>query len=112
MLPGAEAVGVWAVRCVDGLLQAVGKILVELRLLRPPLRQDKARDVIGVLVAEDGCIVGGADRHVVHGIGRERQKPAHSRAAVEGIGAGEWWKVVASASLRFLSEAVRAMAAG
>src|SRR5262249_12129192 len=65
MLLFGKSVRIGAVRSIDRFLEPNGKILVEVRLLRPTLAHDVACDVIGLLVHQQRGVETGAKRHVV-----------------------------------------------
>src|SRR6516162_5607452 len=65
MLLFGKSVRIGAVWSIDRFLEPNGKILVEVRLLRPILAHDVACDVIGLLVHQQRGVETGAKWHVV-----------------------------------------------
>src|SRR5215831_4432447 len=109
MLLFGKSVRIGAVWSVDRFLEPNGKILVEVRLLRPLLAHDVACDVIGLLVRQQRGVETGAKRHVVKSVSCCGQKPTHSGAVVVVISSPERRKLIAKPVLRALSRAVCAV---
>src|SRR5215831_1450892 len=106
MLLFGKSVRIGAVWSIDRFLEPNGKILVEVRLLRPILAHDVACDVIGLLVHQQRGVETGAKWHVVQGVGCRGQKPTHSGAVVVAVSSPERRKLIAEPILRALSRAV------
>src|SRR6516225_826361 len=106
MLLFGKSVRIGAVWSIDRFLEPNGKILVEVRFLRPLLAHDVACDVISLLVRQERGVETSAKRHVVQGVSCRGQKPTHSGAIVVAVSSPERRKLIAEPGLRALSRAV------
>ncbi len=87
VLLGTETVCIGAVRGIDGLIQQIGKVLVEIGFVRTRLRYHVSRDVPGSFRRQLRIEVVGAMGHVKVEEVRRCDQASHSGAIIEAIAA-------------------------